>query len=116
MNTTEKNIQNLLMNTDELKGIDVNLEENIMNKINSQKDYNAILAKTKRKAKTGIFTSLLLFVVFGIVTYVDLLASSSHGESNLTNFYPTIFTAFVVILVYIEITFGVVVFRKSIDD
>jgi len=116
MNTTEKNIQKLLMNTKELKGIDVNLEDKIMDKIDSQKDYKAILAKTKRKAKIGIFTSLLLFIVYGIVTYVDILASNSYGKVNLTNFYPTIFTALVVILVYIEVTFGVVVFRKNLMD
>ncbi|MET2985131.1 hypothetical protein [Aureibaculum conchae] len=116
MNTTEKNIKKLLLNTDELKGIDVNLEDNIMNKINSQKDYKAILVKTKRKAKIGIFTSLILFVVYGIVTYIELLASNSYGEANLTNFYPTFFASLVVIVVYIEITFGVVVFRKSLSN
>ncbi|MDY7395622.1 hypothetical protein UMM65_10240 [Aureibaculum sp. 2210JD6-5] len=116
MDTTEKNIKKLLINNNELKSIDVNLEDNIMDKINSQKDYKVILVKTKRKAKVGIFISLLLFVVYGIVTYVELLASNSYGKANLTNFYPTLFASLVVIVVYIEITFGVVVFRKSLPN
>jgi len=114
MNKTEKNIQKLLIDNNELKGIDVNLEDNIMNKINSQTDYNAVLIKTKHKAKIGIILSLMLLVVYGIVTYLELLTTSYNGQFNLTNFYPTIFTTLVVIVVYIEMTFGVAVFRKDV--
>ena len=116
MNKTDKNIQKLLIDNNKFKSLDVNLEDNIMDKINNQTDYKAVLIKTKRNAKRGIALSLILLVIYGIVTYFELLTSNGLNQSKLINFYPTIFTALVVMVVYLEITFGVSVFRKSLRD
>lgn len=116
MNETEKNIRKLLIDNEEIKGIDVNLEDSIMNKINSRTDYDTVLIKTKYKAKIGIISSLILLVIYSIATYVELLTTSYSSQFNLTNFYPAIFTALVVIVVYVEMTYGVLVFRKNVPN
>lgn len=116
MNNTEKNIKKVLTDHNELEGLDINLEDNIMAKINSQTDYKAILLKTKRKAKIGISISLVLVALYAIVTYFELLTSNKNTSTNLTNFIPALFTVLVVIVVYFEMTFGVAVFRKNLQD
>ena len=113
MNITDKNIKKLLIVNDNNHSVDSELENTTMSKINNQKDYIALLPKTKRKAKIGMILSLFLLITFEITIYFELFTSRHYTQSNFEAFYPSILTTVVVILVYIEMLFGMAIFKKN---
>ncbi len=113
MNETEKNIQKLLVENRQEHILNSALEDHVMDTIAAENDYVFLLNKTKKKAKIGILISLFLLVIYIVKVYVELYFSTRYSESNLSAFYPTIFTTIVVCLLYFEMMLGTDVFRKK---
>ncbi|WP_299243482.1 hypothetical protein [uncultured Aquimarina sp.] len=115
MNNTDQNIRKILVENEEGYAVDSELENSIMKVIGKQKDYKEILSKTKLKIKIGLLTSLILFFIYVILTYTDLLRSIDLNTQNLKTFYPSIFAAIVVVIVYFQMIFGISVLKKDIQ-
>lgn len=113
MSNTNQNIRKLLIQTKNDDTIDSELENSIMDKIHTKKNHTTILKTSKRNAKIGALISIILFVVYGYVTYYQLLNSKQYTQHSLNSFYPSIFTAIVVTLVYLQMVFGITVFKKT---
>jgi len=114
MNKTDENIHETLMKNEYNYTIDSEVENNIMNEINNQKDYTTILSKIRSKTKIGLLLSLILLTLYGVTTYFELL-SSNYNQPTLKVFYPSIFTGIAVTIVYFEIIIGISLLKNKSD-
>ena len=112
MNKTDKNIHKVLVDNELNYTIDSELENNIMDAIGEQKDYKTLLLKAKHKVKIGLIVSMVLLILYIVITYFELFTSNSYSQLSLKSFYPSIFTAIVVVVVYFEMTLGIFVLKK----
>jgi hypothetical protein len=116
MDITDQNIKKILSTYKEKYSVDPELEDSVMGKISIQKNYNAILLQSKRKAKIGMAISVLFFIFYIITTYYDLLNMDNSRPHVLNTYFFSISTALVAFVLYIELVFSFSVWRARAQN
>ncbi|MBQ4801858.1 hypothetical protein J8L88_03265 [Aquimarina sp. MMG015] len=113
MDKTDQNIHNTLTEYNPIYVTHPELEDNIMDIVKKQKNYKEVLIKTRHKVKAGLIVSVILLLIYIILTYTDLLKSIDQNEESIKLFYPSILATIVVILVYFQGIFGISILKKE---
>ena len=114
MDTTDKNIKKMFSTY--TKSFDVDLEESIMEKIDVEKNHNAALSQSRKRIKKGIIINAIFLIAYFVLTYFDTLPRIKPEMKILDVYLPSIFTAMLVLIMYLLFTFSHTSSKNGIDN
>lgn len=114
MDTSDKNIKKVFSTY--TKSFDVDLEESIMDRIKLEKSYSAELIQSRKRIKTGMILSALFLIVYFALTYFDTLPQIDERMEMKNNYLPSIFTGFLVVIMYLLSTYSFAYSKEKIED
>lgn len=104
MEEIDKNISKLFVGFEENAHID--LEDSVMDKLQSQREYETLLSKARERTKIGIVISVVFLVAYFVLTgYTSL--KGQKGQMELLELYlPSLNAAILIIITYLILIFG----------